>query len=86
MPSALKNLPRDLTKMPAVITHYTAREHEIISAEVESILETIRDRIWMAVEVAEAFCKAATVANQLVPRFKDRCKDNAYMQCRRQTA
>jgi hypothetical protein len=63
---ALKNLPKDLTKTPAIITHYTVREHEIISAEVESILEKIRDRIWTAVEVTEAFCKAATVANQLV--------------------
>lgn len=66
---ALKNVRKDLTKMPAVITHYTARKYEIISAEVESILEKIRDRVWTAVEVAEAFCKATAVANQLVYQF-----------------
>jgi amidase len=62
----LKNPPKDLTKLPAIRTHYTEREHEIISAEAEAILQRIRDRIWTAVQVTEAFCKAAAVANQLV--------------------
>lgn len=63
---SLKNLPKDLTTIPGLNSHYTVREHDIINSEAETILEKIRDRLWTAVEVTKAFCKAAAVANQLV--------------------
>jgi amidase len=62
----LRNLPKNLTKIPAIRMNYTEREYEIITAEAEAILQKIRDRAWTAVQVTEAFCKAAAVANQLV--------------------
>jgi hypothetical protein len=62
----LSNLPKDLTKIPAIRMNYTEWEYKIITAEAAAILQKIRDRVWTAVQVTEAFCKAAAVANQLV--------------------
>lgn len=60
------NLPNDLTAFVFRSRCYTTDEVEILQSEAEDILQKIRDKIWMAVEVAEAFMKAAAVAQQLV--------------------
>jgi amidase len=59
-------LPNDLTAFLFNSRCYTTDEVEILQSEAEDILQKIMDRIWTAVEVAEAFMKAAAVAQQLV--------------------
>lgn len=61
--SSLQNLPRNLTSMPE--QHLSAAELEIVDSKAEDILLEIRERRWSALEVTEAFCKAATIAHQL---------------------
>lgn len=60
------NLPNDLTTFSLQAGLYTIDEIEILQSEAEDILQKIRHRIWTAVEVTEAFMKAAAVAQRLV--------------------
>ena|SRR2546421_2664897 len=46
--------------------YYTTDEVEIIESQAEDILQKIRDRIWTSLEVTQAFCKAAALAQELV--------------------
>lgn len=61
-----KDLPNDLTAFSFKSGWYTMEEVEILQSEAEDILQKIRDRIWTSTEVAEAFTKAAAVAQRLV--------------------
>ncbi len=62
----LSKLPKDLTAIPKSSKHFSHEEIEIIESEAEDILLKIKEKIWTALEVTEAFCKAAAVAQQLV--------------------
>ena len=62
----LSDLPKDVTSVPLKSGHFTHNEIEIIESEAEDILQKISETIWTAVEVTDAFCKAAAVAQQLV--------------------
>ena len=62
----LQNLPQDLSKVPRESGHFSAQELEIIESDVSTLLSKIHARTWTAVQVTEAFCKSATVAQQLV--------------------
>ncbi|KAI4165529.1 MAG: hypothetical protein LQ342_000941 [Letrouitia transgressa] len=64
-PHYLKDLPRNVTAVATNARHFTTEELEIINSQAEDILIKVRERIWTAREVTEAFCKAATVAQQL---------------------
>lgn len=64
--SQLEQLPQNLTFLTKTSGHFSHAEIEIIHSEAEVILQKIRERIWTSLEVTEAFCKAATVAQQLV--------------------
>lgn len=59
-------LPNDLTTFTFKSDLYTIEEIEILQSEAEDILQKIRDRIWTSLEVAQAFMKAAAVAQKLV--------------------
>jgi amidase len=59
-------LPKDLTSYSLKSGYYTTDEIEIIESEAEDILQKIRDRIWTSLEVTQAFCKAAAMAQELV--------------------
>lgn len=71
-PYHLKDLPRNVTAVATNARHFTTEELEIINSQAEDILIKVRERIWTAREVTEAFCKAATVAQQLVSGFIER--------------
>lgn len=58
--------PGNVTTIASTSGHFPNAEIEIVESEAEDILLKIRERIWSAVEVAKAFCKAAAVAQQLV--------------------
>lgn len=62
----LAKLPKDLTRLSTDLAFFTHDEIQIINAEAEEILQKIRTRIWTSLEVTEAFCKAATMSQQLV--------------------
>ncbi|KAL8817332.1 MAG: hypothetical protein Q9191_008166, partial [Dirinaria sp. TL-2023a] len=62
--SSLRNLPRNVTSIPQ--QHLSAAEFEIVDSKAEHILFKIREKRWSALEVTEAFCKAAAIAHQLV--------------------
>ncbi|KAF4626956.1 hypothetical protein G7Y89_g11201 [Cudoniella acicularis] len=62
---SLSNLPRNLTTVPKSSGHFTHEELEITETNAEDILFKIKNKIWTALEVTKAFCKAATVAQQL---------------------
>ena len=64
--SVLSQLPRNLTTVPKNSGHFTAQELEIIETHAEDILTKLRDSTWTSVQVTQAFCKAAAVAQQLV--------------------
>ena len=64
----ISKLPQNITTIPRTSKHFTNEEVEIIESEAEDILLKIREKIWTSLEVVEAFCKAATVAQQLVQR------------------
>ena len=59
-------LPNNLTQYSLKSGYYTTDEIEIIESEAEDILQKIRDRIWTSLEVTQAFCKAAALAQRLV--------------------
>ncbi|RDW75100.1 acetamidase-like protein [Coleophoma cylindrospora] len=62
---ALKDLPQNLTTVPKSSGHFTAEELEITNSEADTILLNIKNKKWTSLKVAEAFCKAAVVAQQL---------------------
>ena len=62
-------LPNNLTEYSLKAGYYTTDEIEIIESEAEDILQKIRDRIWTSLEVIQAFCKAAALAQRLVRDF-----------------
>ena len=62
--SSLQNVPLNVTSIPR--QHLVATEIEIVESQAEDILLKIREKTWTALEVTEAFCKAATIAHQLV--------------------
>jgi amidase len=64
--AALTNLPQNLTTIPRTSGHFTIAELEIIESNAEDILLKIKERKWTSLEVTNAFCKAAIVAQQLV--------------------
>jgi amidase len=58
--------PLNVTTVPRASGHFTRNELEIIESEAVDILLNIKEKLWTALQVTEAFCKAAVVANQLV--------------------
>jgi len=64
--SVMGQLPRNLTTVPKDSGHFTSQELEIIEMSAEAILQNIKKRTWTSVQVTQAFCKAAAVAQQLV--------------------
>lgn len=62
----IANLPQNLKNIPQTSKHFSHEEVEIIESEAEDILIKIKEKIWTSLEVTEAFCKAAVVAQQLV--------------------
>ncbi|OAL18769.1 hypothetical protein AYO20_11703 [Fonsecaea nubica] len=61
-----ERLPHNLTDFslrPG--SYYTDHEVEIIRSEANVILEKIKGKIWTALEVAKAFCKASALAQEL---------------------
>ncbi|KAI9717197.1 MAG: hypothetical protein M1828_007390 [Chrysothrix sp. TS-e1954] len=64
-PNKLENLPRDLSTVPRESGHFTKHELEIIESDAGTLLKRIHSKTWTAVQVTEAFCKSAAVAQQL---------------------
>jgi len=64
--SQLEGLPKDVTNLSRDLKVFSQAEVEIINSEPEDILLKIKERIWTALEVTEAFCKSAAIAQQLV--------------------
>lgn len=64
--SQLRDLPKDVTHISRDLKVFSQDEIEIINSEPEDILLKISERIWTALEVTEAFCKSAAIAQQLV--------------------
>ena len=62
----VSKLSRNITTVPKTSKLFTHEEIEIIESEAEDILLKIKEKIWTSLEVAEAFCKAAAAAQQLV--------------------
>jgi amidase len=62
----VSKLSQNVTTVPRTSNHFTLEEIEIVESEAEDILLKIREKIWTSLEVTEAFCKAATAAQQLV--------------------
>jgi hypothetical protein len=56
----------DVTTFPRESGFFTEHELEITSTNAADILGKVASKEWTAVEVAEAFCKTAAVAHQLV--------------------
>lgn len=63
---AVSKLSQNVTTVARTSKHFSHEEIEIIESEAEDILLKIREKIWTSLEVVEAFCKAAAVAQQLV--------------------
>ena len=62
----LEILPENVTTISTKIEYFTADEIEIINSRAEDILVKIRSQIFTALDVTQAFCKAAVVAHQAV--------------------
>lgn len=62
----LARLCKDVTGVSQDLTVFSQDEIEIINSEPEDIVLKIRQNIWTALEVTEAFCKSAAIAQQLV--------------------
>ncbi|KZT08664.1 amidase [Laetiporus sulphureus 93-53] len=60
---AVPNSITDVSNVPT--SQLTAREHEIVHQDATSLVERLRDRRYTAVEVLEAFCHVATIAQDL---------------------
>ena len=58
-------LPKNLTDLPSQSDHFTSEEREIITSSATHILKQVRSKAWKSETVARAFCKSASVANQL---------------------
>jgi hypothetical protein len=56
----------DVTKFPESSGFFTKEELEITAASASGIINQISKKIWSAERVTLAFCKAASVAHQLV--------------------
>ena len=61
--SALDPPSTDLSHLP--VPFLTTREREIVSQDATSLAQLIREREFTAVEVIQAFCHVATMAQQL---------------------
>lgn len=61
-----QSFPRDLSNVVDTASHFTEAEIRIVNAPARTILSNVKDGAWSSVEVTQAFCKAAAVANQLV--------------------
>lgn len=62
----IKSLPKDLTHVTRDPSLFSENEIEILEMKAEDLVRLIRHRTWTAIQVTEAFCKAAAIANQLV--------------------
>ncbi|KIV87398.1 hypothetical protein PV11_02947 [Exophiala sideris] len=60
-----EDLPKNLTEFSLSSGYYTNEELAIIQSEADVILEKIRTKSWTALEVAQAFCKASALAQEL---------------------
>lgn len=56
----------DVTTFPESSGFFTKEELEITAASASDLVGQISKKIWTAVRVTLAFCKAASVAHQLV--------------------
>ena len=63
-------LPNDVVSFAFKSGYYDAAEVEILESEAEDILAKIKDGIWSALEVTEAYCKAAAVAQKFVRSYR----------------
>lgn len=61
-----EELPKNLTQFALTSGYYTDAELAIIQSEADAILENVKTRKWTALEVAQAFCKASALAQELV--------------------
>jgi len=61
-----EDLPKNLTEFSLKSGYYTNDELAIIRSEADVILEKISAKSWTALEVAQAFCKASALAQELV--------------------
>jgi amidase len=69
---SIRKLPQNLTTVPQTSGHFTPEELDVINTNAQEILLKIKQKIWTALEVTKAFCKAAVVAQQLVcPLFQN---------------
>lgn len=59
------DLPRNLTEFALKSGYYTNDELAIIQSEADVILEKIKTKAWTALQVAQAFCKASALAQEL---------------------
>ena len=57
---------QDVTEFPKTSGFFTDKELDITSTPAIQLLEKVRKQTWTALEVAQAFCKKAAVAHQLV--------------------
>jgi amidase len=75
----------DVTAFPRESGFFTEHELEITSTNAADILKKVANKEWTAVEVAEAFCKTAAVAQQLVslPCFTPPIPGISYYRIRR---
>ena len=64
--ATLANVPQNLTTFLETSGHFTSAELEIIETSADEILRNLREKKWTSLEVTKAFCKASTVAQQLV--------------------
>lgn len=64
--SQIKSLPRDLTHVTRDQSLFSQNEIEILGTEAQDLVIDLREKQRTALEVTEAFCKAAAIANQFV--------------------
>ena len=68
-PELLASLPQNRLVTPrACGSHFAQSELEIVESDADTLLQKIGERTWSSVDVTEAFCKSAAVANQIVRR------------------
>ena len=60
------NLPNNLRDHAFNSGYFTSQELAIMNSEAQDIIRKIRDQVWTALEVTQAFCKASAFAQQLV--------------------
>lgn len=64
-PINVSSLPNDLTLFPRQSGLLSPGEVEIVESQAEDILEKLANRVWSAVDVTQAFCKSASIAQKL---------------------